>query len=322
MIEGNRDRNRRRPAGRRGAPQPAARPRAAQRARAPRARAIALPHAPRAAPAWSPALWLGIAFGVLLAALLLFAARTASAERLTDVDEIVRRANRAAYYQGDDGRAQVRMTIVDAQGRQRRRQFTILRKDVEDQGDQLYFVRFERPADVRDTAFLVHKHVGRDDDRWLYLPGLDLVKRIAAGDKRTSFVGSDYYYEDISGRGLEEDTHELVATTDDCYRVKNVPKDEGSVEFAYYEVCVDPTTFIPKTIEYYDDEGELYRKVESLEVQEVDGHPTTVKAKLTNLRTGGFTGVQFRGVAYDVGLPESVFKERSMRNPPQQWLGR
>ena len=31
------------------------------------------------------------------------------------VDEIVRRANYVAYYQGKDGRAQVRMTIVDEQ---------------------------------------------------------------------------------------------------------------------------------------------------------------------------------------------------------------
>ncbi len=287
--------------------------------RSPGRRAASIQEA--AGPARSQLLWLTVLIGAFMVMIPLLAARAASAEPLTDVEEIVRRANRAAYYQGDDGRAQVRMTIVDAKGRQRRRQFTILRRDVEDQGDQLYFVRFEKPADVRDTAFLVHKRVGQEDDRWLYLPGLDLVKRIAAGDKRTSFVGSDYFYEDISGRGLEEDTHQLVETTDDCYLVKSVPKDEGAVEFAYFEVCVDPKTFVPKTIEYYDDAGELYRKVESLEVREIDGLPTTVKAKLTNVRTGGFTGVQFRGVAYDVGVPESVFTERSLRNPPQQWLG-
>ncbi len=39
------------------------------------------------------------------------------------------------------------------------------------------------------------------------LPDLDLVKRIAAGDKRTSFVGSHFLYEDISGRAVQEDKH-------------------------------------------------------------------------------------------------------------------
>jgi len=53
---------------------------------------------------------------------------------------------------------------------------------------------------------------------------LDLVKRIAARDKRTSFVGSDFLYEDVSGRSLDEDTHELVDVSDRLFIVKNVPK--------------------------------------------------------------------------------------------------
>jgi hypothetical protein len=123
-----------------------------------------------------------------------------AAQNLTDVQEIVERANLAAYYAGDDGRARVRMTITDAQGRERIRQFVILRRDISEGGDQDYALLFERPADVRNTVFIVHKHVGKNDDRWLYLPDLDLVKRIAAGDERTSFVGSHFVYEDVSGR--------------------------------------------------------------------------------------------------------------------------
>lgn len=79
---------------------------------------------------------------------------------------------------GADGRSEVRMLIRDGQGREQLRQFTILRMDLADGGDQHFYVAFSRPADVRDTVFMVAKHVDRDDDRWLYLPGLDLVKRI------------------------------------------------------------------------------------------------------------------------------------------------
>ena len=46
-----------------------------------------------------------------------------------DVDEIVTRANHAAYYQGQDGKAKVQMVISDKQGRKRTRDFTILRYD-------------------------------------------------------------------------------------------------------------------------------------------------------------------------------------------------
>jgi hypothetical protein len=133
----------------------------------------------------------------LLVALTLDAARS---ETLSDPAEIVARANLAAYYAGQDGRSEARMIIRDAQGREQRRQFTVLRRNLEAGGDQEFLVVFSQPSDVRNTAYLVKKHAGADDDRWLYLPGLDLVKRISAGDKRTSFVGAHYFYEDVSGR--------------------------------------------------------------------------------------------------------------------------
>ncbi|MDH3373482.1 MAG: outer membrane lipoprotein-sorting protein, partial [Gammaproteobacteria bacterium] len=104
------------------------------------------------------------------------------AQALTDADEIVARANLAAYYAGKDGRSEIRMIIRDAQDRQQRRQFTVLRRDIDDGGDQQFLVVFSQPSDVRNTVFLVDKHIDRDDDRWLYLPGLDLVKRISASD--------------------------------------------------------------------------------------------------------------------------------------------
>jgi predicted RND superfamily exporter protein/outer membrane lipoprotein-sorting protein len=245
---------------------------------------------------------------------------TASAEDLTDVNTIIERANNVAYYAGEDGRARVRMTISDSQGRERIRQFTILRKDRAEGGDQYYAVLFSRPADVRNTVFLVKKHVKGDDDRWLYLPGLDLVKRIAAGDKRTSFVGSHFYYEDVSGRAIDEDTHELVETTGQHYIIKNVPKDKGGVEFATWTATIDKKTLLPVKMEYYDESGELYRTIEALEVGEFQGHPTVTKMKVSDLRSGGSTVSEFRNVQYDLGIPDDVFTERTLRSPSREWF--
>ncbi len=247
-------------------------------------------------------------------------ARPSIGQDLSDVDEIVQRANLATYYAGDDGRAGVRMTITDAQGRERIRQFAILRRDVADGGDQDYALLFSRTADVRNTVFLVTKHVGADDDRWLYLPSLDLVRRIAAGDRRTSFVGSHFVYEDVSGRGVEEDTHELVETTDAFYVVQNTPIDAGSVEFSSWTVWIDKDTFLPIKVEYVDEGGEVYRRIEALQVAEFGGHPTVTTMQVSDLRSGGTTVSEVRDVEYDLGIPESVFTERTLRSPPRQWF--
>jgi hypothetical protein len=236
-----------------------------------------------------------------------------------DVQEIVNKANIVAYYQGDDGKSTVRMVITNRQGQTRERQFNIVRKDVQDGGDQKYFVYFQRPADVRRMSYMVHKHAGagRDDDRWLYLPSLDLVKRVAAGDKRTSFVGSDFLYEDVSGRGLDEDSHELVETTDAFYVVKNVPKKPETVEFSHYNVSIDRTNFVPMKMEFYDKEGKLYRTIESKKVEVIQNFPTVTVSLVQDLKSGSKTEMTFSNVQYNIGIGE-IFEERYLRRPPQE----
>jgi len=244
------------------------------------------------------------------------------------VQEIVERANAVAYYQGKDGRAKVSMTITDSQGRTRRRQFTILRMDDPPPqgegdaycGDQRFYVYFHLPADVNKMAFMVWKHVDKDDDRWLYLPALDLVKRIAAAEKRTSFVGSNFFYEDVSGRNINADEHELVDTSENYYVLKNTPKDPAGVEFAYYKMWVHRKTFTTVKVEYYDKNEEKYREYEAVGVETVQGYPTVTKSRMKDLRTDGNTVIEYSNVKYDVGLSEAIFTERYLQRPPLKYL--
>lgn len=251
---------------------------------------------------------------------LMSGAQAAETETQLTVEEIVSRANTVSYYAGDDGRSDARMMIMDKDGNRQLRQFVILRKDIKDEGDQNFLVVFSRPSDVRGTVFLVNKHVDRDDDRWLYLPGLDLEKRISAGDKRTSFVGSDFFYEDVSGRNPALDSHELLEVTDTAYIVKNIPLDKSNVEFAYYIANINKETFLPMTVEYFNDKGEVYRRMDVAEVEEVQGIPTVMKSKISNLETGSVTFMEFRRPVYNIGIPDEVFTSRSLRNPPREWL--
>jgi len=287
----------------------------------------------------------------ILTILALLAATAAAADPNTPtVDEIVAKTNFVSYYQGDDGRAEVKMTIVDARGNQRNREFIILRRDEPDPnaaktekedgkaeseekdgkpkeshytGDQKFYVYFQRPADVNNMAFLVHKHMaqGKDDDRWLYLPGLDLVKRIAASDKRTSFVGSHFFYEDVSGRSIEADKHELVETTKDYYVLKNTPKDPKAVEFAHFKMWIHRKSFVAVQTSYYDPSGKEYRRYNALKVETIQGRPTVTKSRMSDLKNKEYTEMEYPKVEYDVGLPDDIFAERYLRKPPLgKWI--
>jgi len=261
-------------------------------------------------------------------------AAASSGESALTVDQIVDRTNQVAYYQGSDGRAKVKMTITDGQGRKRNRELVILRWDQPDPklpegqqsgddtycGEQKIYAFFSRPADVYKTVFLVWKHLDKDDDRWMYLPALDLVKRISATDKRTSFVGAHFFYEDVSGRSIKDDVHELVKTTKDYYVLKNTPKDPSLVEFAYFEMWIHRSSFTAVKTDYYDGQGRKYRSYEALEVKQIQGKSTVTKARMTDLRTNGNTLLEYSDVTYDVGIPESVFTERYLRKPARKYL--
>jgi len=257
-----------------------------------------------------------------------------SQAKVLSVDQIVDRTNHVAYYQGADGRAKAKMTIADSQGRQRIRELTILRWDQPDPnqpkkeqrkdssfcGEQKIYAFFDRPADVYKTVFMVWKHLGKDDDRWMYLPALDLVKRISATDKRTSFVGTHFFYEDVSGRNINDDVHELVKTTKDYYVLKNTPRDPKVVEFAYFEMWIHRESFIVVKTDYYDNQNKKYRTYEALEMKRIQGYPTVTKAKMTDLRTNGNTIAEYSNIKYDIGIPKSIFTERYLRKPARRYL--
>jgi outer membrane lipoprotein-sorting protein len=235
------------------------------------------------------------------------------------VDEIVNKANLASYYAGNDGSASVEMKIIDKSGSERTREFSLLRMNVED-GNQKFYVYFKQPADLYKQVFLVWKETGegKNDSRWMWLPALNLKREIAPGDKRTSFVGSDFVYEDVSGRNLNEDNHELVETTDTQYVVKNTPKDPDSVEFSHYTIWIDKDTFLPRKAEYFDKNGKHYRTVEATKVETIQGFPTVVESVVSDLNTGGKTVNTFSDIQYNIGLKESIFTERFLRRPPRE----
>ena len=258
------------------------------------------------------------------------AAGPAAGSGLPKVEEIIEKANHVALYQGLGMKGRVHLEITDKQGRVRQRTLNILRRDDagEKDGDQKYFTYFKAPADVRKMVFMVHKKSdpGTDDDRWLYMPAMDLVKRIAASDKRTSFVGSDFLYEDISGRSPLEDTHELIRTTDQYYVIENRPKTPESVEFEYYLAYISRQTFVTDKLEFYKRGGALYRTMEALEVSDIQArengapvtYPTVVKSRAANLETGSVTLMTLSDLVYNPGLGDEIFSERYLRRPPRE----
>ena len=239
-----------------------------------------------------------------------------------DAVGIVKRSQLAFFYPGEDFQARVTMDLVNPEGKVRKRDLSLLRKNASAAGEQKYILYFHNPPDVRGTSFLVWKYPARDDDRWLYIPAIRMVRRIAAKDRRSSFVGSDFTYEDISGRDIESDTHTVLreekVDRKPCYVIQSVPQEEA--EYTKKISWIDKKTFLPLKEEYYDVQGELYRLFTADEVKEVQGFSTVVKRTMKNVKSGHHTEVTFTRVKYQVGVDEGIFSERSLQNPPERWI--
>lgn len=234
--------------------------------------------------------------------------------------ELMNEAHKNYYYAGDGGSAKVTMVLTDKKGRTRERQFWMLRTDIEDMGDQNYYTYFTKPADVQKTGFLVHKHADGDDSRWLYVPAVDLVKRIAADDRRSSFVGSDFTYEDVSGRLPKLDDHEFMAGEElngkTMTMLKSTPLDAKGADYVWRKTWIDPETHLPMQEEYYNDKGEAIRRFVVGKVVTIEGFPTAVERTMTDLAKGHSTTISFDEVSYVVTLRPDDYTERILKNPP------
>ncbi len=243
---------------------------------------------------------------------------------------IIERAQQAFYYPGADMKAKVTMDLITDTGSKRTRVLTMLRKNVAGSNDQKYFLYFHQPGDVRRTAFLVWKYPNKEDDRWVFIPAVNMVRRVAASDSRSSFVGSDFTYEDVSGRDLDADDHSLLREEQlggaDCYVVQSVPK--RPMDYTRKLSWIDKKTFLSRKEEYYDVQTQLARLFTADEIRDVTVesggakkvYPTVTKRTMKNVKSGHRTEVTYESVAYDVGLGDDIFAERTLQNPPEKWI--
>jgi len=257
--------------------------------------------------------------------LALIAAVVAHAQMpLPDATSILAKSQEVFFSAGADMKAKITMELMAAGGAKRTRILTMLRKN--DGRNQKYFMHFHEPGDVRGTAFLVWKYPERDDDRWIFIPAVNMVRRIAARDSRSSFVGSDFTYEDVSGRDLSADTHTLVKgeklRDTDCYVIQSIPK--SSADFTKKISWIDKRTSLPLKEEYYDAQGEVARLFTADKIENVVSNgktfPTVTKRTMKNVKSGHATEVSFTNMAYGVGLEERAFTEQSLQMPPQKWI--
>lgn len=240
-----------------------------------------------------------------------------------DAEALMKDAHLKMYYSGDDGTARVTMTITDKKGKTRNRDFVIIRKDLVDGGEQRYYVYFFEPNDVRRMTFMAWKNPDADDARWIYVPALDLVKPLSSNDKKSSFVGSDFAYEDVSGRHWSDDAHTFLREEEmggyQTWVIESTPKEDDY--FAKKTTWIDQGSGLVVKELYLDGKGEELKVFETLKIETVDGYPTATERRMTTPGKENATTIVFANIDYDMGVGEEIFSERYLKSPPREYIG-
>ncbi len=152
----------------------------------------------------------------------------ANAVRAADPDpaELMRESDKL-HNTLTDSREKATMTLIAKDGEQRVLIVDWIAAQDTKNGDKSR-ITFSSPADVKGTALLsIEKKAEDEDEQWLYLPGFRKTRRIGSGELGDRFVGTDFYFEDLKRRRVEDFAYKLLRSekigSDDCWVIESVP---------------------------------------------------------------------------------------------------
>ncbi len=233
-------------------------------------------------------------------------------QKLTGRDIMVSVYNRP---DGEDRMNIWQMTLIDKKGRKRMRKAIFYSKDYGEDTKSLIY--FQEPGDIRGTGFLSYEYESpqKDDDRWLYLPALKKVRRISGTSNNDYFMGTDFIYDDMGKRRVDDDVHTLLKLEDlggqQCWVIESVPKDKSYL-YSKKISWILKDSLGEARIEYYDRRGPLM-KVLTVPVQrKQDGFWTAFKMEMDNIQEKHKTIIETIEVRYNQGIKDSFFRVSSL----------
>ncbi|MEH6447720.1 MAG: outer membrane lipoprotein-sorting protein [Oleispira sp.] len=215
-----------------------------------------------------------------------------------------------------DSASAVTMTLRNAQGEESIREMRMKSFEVSDDGDKGLTI-FDKPKDVKGTAFLNFSHVEKSDDQWLYLPALKRVKRISSRNKSGPFMGSEFAYEDLSSFEIEKYTFKFLAEEQingvDCYKVEQIPTDKNS-GYTRQVAWLDKEHFRGQKVDFYDRKKSLLKTLTFTDYKlYLDKYWRPMQMDMINHQTKKSTELNTATLAFKTGLKESDFSKATLK---------
>ena len=237
-----------------------------------------------------------------------------SAEEQKGLDISVEAKKRDLGWQ--DSTADMQMLLRNKQGQESIREIKMKSLEVDNDGDKSLTI-FNKPRDVKGTAFLSFSHPVDADDQWLFLPALKRVKRISSRNKSGPFMGSEFAFEDLSSFEVEKYSYKYLGEEDvnglANFKVEQYPVDENS-GYTRRIVWLDTVEYRINKIDFYDRKNSLLKTLTFSDYKQyLAKHWRADKQEMINHQNGKSTELKWSNYDFKTGLTDSDFNRNSLK---------
>jgi hypothetical protein len=208
------------------------------------------------------------------------------------------------------------LQVFDAKGKISDKRWTLER--LGSHGQSKVVLRFTAPAEVKGVALLVVNHPDRASDQWMWTPGIERDRRIALQDRSTRFFGTDFSFEDLEERDVDQYEYALLGeeTVDGapCWKIQSTPRGSKSSQYTRSIVWVRQDNYAFARIESFIKE-QAVRRLSYSNIQNVQGIWTAKQLEMADLRRGSRTRLTLDKLEYNLLLKEEDFTLQAIRRP-------
>ncbi|HZR22654.1 MAG TPA: outer membrane lipoprotein-sorting protein [Vicinamibacterales bacterium] len=226
------------------------------------------------------------------------------------VDEAQKRTDaRSQRYEG-------LLQVFDAKGKISDKRWTFERLGAH--GTSKAVLRFTAPAEVKGVALLIVNHPDRASDQWMWTPSIERDRRIALQDRSTRFFGTDFSFEDLEERDVNQYDYTLAGddTVDNaaCWKIQSTPKQTKASQYTKSIVWIRKDNYAFARIENFV-KNDLVRRLNYSDIRNVQGIWTARQLEMTDVRRGSRTRLTLDKLEYNVSLSDDDFTLQAIRRP-------
>jgi outer membrane lipoprotein-sorting protein len=183
-------------------------------------------------------------------------------------------------------------------------------------GKSKVVLRFTVPAEVKGVALLIVNHPDRASDQWMWTPSLERDRRIALQDRSARFFGTDFSFEDLEERDVDQYDYSLdgeeTIEGESCWRIQSIPRQGKSSQYSRSTVWIRKGNYTFARLDNYIKE-QIVRRLLYADLANVQGIWTARRLEMTDLRTKSRTRLLLDKLEYNVPMKDDDFTLPALR---------